>query len=309
VSSSITTPNQSVLATYSWLGTVGASASRRISEGVTTLNEVANPSFASGTTGWASASVGTLSYNSADQRMVFRANATTSGTLILLSGEVAGIPGQTKAAGMTVYNTSITDLSLRLVMTAGGSFLYGPSVVIQAGGSAFVFLNPTAIPASASSYSLQLLAGAGAPVPSGATFEVDNVMARTSPRALTPDDYFDGSTPTLIGVETSRPLLVTRYESRRQSNHIFQQVIGGGQDVTMRPASLRTGTLVCLFRSEAEAQNCEAMHSGTSVLTFADSDLPTVGMKYVPSGSITRALDDVSRVLWTVSIDFQEVQE
>lgn len=121
--------------------------------------------------------------------------------------------------------------------------------------------------------------------------------------------YFDPSTPARTDnvYASSQPALVTGYQSRRQTQHVFHDVLGGGQDVTMRPASLRSGTLSCLFLTEAEARNCEDIHTGTDVLTFADSDLPSTGMTYVPDGAITRALDSQSRALWTVDIDFREV--
>ncbi|NRD25847.1 hypothetical protein [Frigoribacterium sp. VKM Ac-2836] len=103
------------------------------------------------------------------------------------------------------------------------------------------------------------------------------------------------------------PLLVTGYESNRNTRNIFHQVLGGGEDVTLQPASLRRGRLSCLFASEQDAVDCELMHAGTYVLSFADSDLPLASMRYVPDGSIVRRLDQET-YLWTVDIDYQEVE-
>jgi hypothetical protein len=104
------------------------------------------------------------------------------------------------------------------------------------------------------------------------------------------------------------PLVVEGYQSARQSRHVFNDVLGRAfPDVTLAPAGPRRGTLTMLFGSEAEALACEQMHTGTSVLTFADSDLPTAGMTYVADGSITRRLEPSTLVLWSVSVDFQEV--
>ena len=111
----------------------------------------------------------------------------------------------------------------------------------------------------------------------------------------------------IAGQRVSTPLLVTGYSSTRKANNVFNDVLGGGLDTTLGKAGLRTGTLVCLFANEVDAAACEGMHTGTDVLRFNDTDRPSIIMNYVPSGNITRALDDQSRTYWTVSIDFQEV--
>ena len=105
------------------------------------------------------------------------------------------------------------------------------------------------------------------------------------------------------------PLLVDGYESTRSSNHVFNSVLGRAfPDVTLAPASPRRGRLTALFDNESDAVLCEQMHTGTAVLTFADSDIPSAAMTYVADGSITRSLDPQSRTLWIVGIDFQEVE-
>ena len=110
------------------------------------------------------------------------------------------------------------------------------------------------------------------------------------------------------GTTTSTPVLVIGYESKRASRNVLHEVIGRPDpDVTLRPASLRTGTLTMLYATEAAAAACETMHQAAVVLTITDDDLATAGMSYVVSGSITRALTD-SRKLWTVAVDYQEVQ-
>lgn len=307
MSSTITTPNQVVTTTYAWLGAANASQSRRLSDGVTTVNESTNPNFALGVSGWG-ASSGTITYNSAEQRLAYVATSAVSATALFMSSTIAASGGQVKAAGVTVFNTSTTDLYLRLAIVSGSSFLYGDSVVIRPGMSGFLATNPAALPSNATGYNVYVMAGTGFVIPAGASFELDNVIAQTASTTLRPEDYFDGSTPYALGVETSKPLLVTSYESSRQSQNVFNPIVGGGMDVVLYPASLRTGTLVCLFDNEADAKFCEDIHSRTTVLTFSDSDHPTIGMTYVPSGSIARALDSASRLLWTVSIGFQEVQ-
>lgn len=110
------------------------------------------------------------------------------------------------------------------------------------------------------------------------------------------------------GTTTSTPVAVLGYESKRSGQNIVHAVIGRADpDVTLRPAGLRTGTLTLLFESEADAAECEVMHAAAVVLAMADSDVSTVGMSYVVSGAVTRSLDDASRSLWTVAVEYQEV--
>lgn len=109
------------------------------------------------------------------------------------------------------------------------------------------------------------------------------------------------------GSTTITPIQVLGYTSARPANNVFHPTLGGGLDVTLIPAGLRTGTLTFLFDNEDDAAACESVHSLTAVLRLLDPDLDTVGMFYVPNGSITRALDEDTRAVWTVAVDFQEV--
>lgn len=111
------------------------------------------------------------------------------------------------------------------------------------------------------------------------------------------------------GATTITPLLVLGYASKRESRNVVHQVIGRtGDDVTLRPASLRTGTLTMLFANEADALACEQMHAAGAVFTLVDDDLSSTTMLYILAGSLPRVLDDQTRRRWTVAVDFQEVQ-
>lgn len=104
------------------------------------------------------------------------------------------------------------------------------------------------------------------------------------------------------------PLVVLGYESARETGNILHTVLGRADvDVTFKAAGLRTGTLQLLFPTLTAALSAEAMHSSVGSITLTSSDLPGIGMKYVPAGSIALALDADTSTRWTVSVDFQEI--
>jgi hypothetical protein len=140
---------------------------------------------------------------------------------------------------------------------------------------------------------------------------VEGEMVRWDSPIITDSDksptYFSGAT-VATRTASSTPLLVNGFETRRDTRSVLHTVMGRTDpDVTLLPATLRIGTLRLLFDNETDAAEADAMHAQPQVFTFRDSDLSSVDMKYVVSGAVTRSLDDASRSLWTVGVDFQEV--
>ena len=110
------------------------------------------------------------------------------------------------------------------------------------------------------------------------------------------------------GGVTRTPLQVLGYRSERTSGNILHPVLGStSQDVTLRAAGLRSGTLELLALTMADALNLEALHLNAATVTLADTDIPSGGFTYVASGRIAVELEDETRSLWTVSIEFQEI--
>lgn len=111
------------------------------------------------------------------------------------------------------------------------------------------------------------------------------------------------------GTDTVTPVLVTGYESARETQTVVHRVIGRADpDISLRPAALRTGTLELLFDSETDAEAAELAHAQAAIWTLTDFDRSTVGMSYVVAdGSVTRTLDDETRTYWTVAVPFVEV--
>ena len=106
------------------------------------------------------------------------------------------------------------------------------------------------------------------------------------------------------------PLEVLGYASTREAGNQVHQVLNrSSPDVTLRAAGLRTGTLSFLVATLADALVLEAMHALPGFVRLDDSDLPQIGMFYVATGAITVELEDESRDLWIVSVDYQEVAQ
>ena len=112
------------------------------------------------------------------------------------------------------------------------------------------------------------------------------------------------------GASTITPILVLGYGADRAANNIVHAIPGrSNPDVTLRPANLRTGTLELGFTSELESKDAADLHATGGVFTLSDTDRASVGMSYVASGRISRALEDTTRGAWVISVDFQEVTD
>lgn len=116
------------------------------------------------------------------------------------------------------------------------------------------------------------------------------------------------ATTITTGDTTITPTLVTGWEASQDSRNIIHTIIGRSTpDVTLKPASLRTGTLEMLFENATDADEARTVHMDAAVFTLTSSELSQVNMSYVVAGSISSVLEDETRRLWTLAVDFQEV--
>ena len=107
---------------------------------------------------------------------------------------------------------------------------------------------------------------------------------------------------------TITPTQVLGYKTIRASRNLLHPIIGRPDvDVTLRPAALRSGTLSLGFADRAEAWAAVGIHALPGRFTLIDPAVPEVDMTYVVAGPIAPELEDQSRELWIVSIDYQEV--
>lgn len=104
------------------------------------------------------------------------------------------------------------------------------------------------------------------------------------------------------------PDQVLRFQSDRDSGNIVHTIPGRvSPDVTLRPASLRTGTLELMFRDEQDSRDAEDAHATGSTFALIAPERPTVETFYVVTGTITRELDPQTRDRWIVRVDYQEI--
>jgi hypothetical protein len=113
------------------------------------------------------------------------------------------------------------------------------------------------------------------------------------------------------GVDVIAPTVVLNISSARESGNIIHPIIGRAEpDVTLRPASLRTGVLELGFAgpdAEADSADAEQAHAGMGAFTLHNDVRPSLGFSYVVNGTVERALEDETRDAWIVRVGYQEV--
>lgn len=118
--------------------------------------------------------------------------------------------------------------------------------------------------------------------------------------------------PTTItsGASTITPTVVLGYSADREAQTIVHPILGvAAPDVTLRPATLRSGNLELGFQGASAQANSKAaadLLSAAATFNLVSTDLTTIPMAFVVQGSVTRELEGESRDAWLVSFDFQE---
>lgn len=108
------------------------------------------------------------------------------------------------------------------------------------------------------------------------------------------------------GASTITPQLIVGYSSTRPAKTIIHPVLGlSAPAVTLDNSGLRTGSLQCLFLTEAAASTSAGILATAAIFALADTVNTTVNMNFVVSGDIVVALD-TDTFLWTVTFTYQE---
>lgn len=110
------------------------------------------------------------------------------------------------------------------------------------------------------------------------------------------------------GATTITPTLVLGYQGESEATNTIHPLIGSAEPaVTFAVEALRAGTLDLLFSTESAAWAARAFLQTTNKFTFASTDVPAIGMKFVRTGPMTITLDDETVEVWTLSVGYQEV--
>lgn len=107
---------------------------------------------------------------------------------------------------------------------------------------------------------------------------------------------------------STTPTQVDGFMSTADPENTITRLIGGGIAVTLVGGELQEGTLRLVYSSAASAEAARAMFRRPSKFTLTSTDRPEVGMTFVRSGALGRALDDVTRSIWVLEVGFQEVE-
>lgn len=105
------------------------------------------------------------------------------------------------------------------------------------------------------------------------------------------------------------PRLVLGWEQQRDSLNLEHPLIGGGRDITHTPPALRHGTLHLLFVTEPDVLAAEQLHRTAPYIDLTTDDRAIANMRYVTSdgGQIGITLDENTRNVWTLDVDYREV--
>lgn len=113
------------------------------------------------------------------------------------------------------------------------------------------------------------------------------------------------------GAVTIEPTVIEGFRSSRESRNKLHPILGSAEtDVTLRPASRRSGDLTLVFGSadaEADSAEAEAALATGEVYELVPDAVMSIAMSFVVTGSIERELDPQTRTVWLVRFGFMEV--
>ena len=106
---------------------------------------------------------------------------------------------------------------------------------------------------------------------------------------------------------TTTPELVLGYTTERTSATEVHDLLSGDIAVTLVKPRPRSGTLALLYPEEADAWAGFDLHTEQAdTFTLTEALVASVGMSYVAL-SASLELDDETRSVWVLSVEYQEV--
>jgi len=111
-----------------------------------------------------------------------------------------------------------------------------------------------------------------------------------------------------VGTTVTHPTAVEGYEVTRVSQNVVHVVPGKPDpDVTLRPASLRSGSITVAFEDEEDAWIAHQALSLGEVCTFETTTRLGLDMSFVTVDDIDISLDPTTSAAWHITFGFQEV--
>jgi len=116
-------------------------------------------------------------------------------------------------------------------------------------------------------------------------------------------------TQTVSPFTATEPEVVDGFESSVDSNNIMHVLANGRTIPVFRTASLRKGTMRLVYGTDETASRAaEVMFASGEYFELDDADRPSIdGMIFAVSGAIARQLDDETRDVWIVTVEFEEL--
>jgi hypothetical protein len=304
---------------------------------VARTNLATNPHAATAT-GWAYSAGGGAAANTAqpgtdtpDGRAgFFRATITTAdpggssaGLFYRETGTiVGGLPGDVITASFYVrYSAVVSGLLPNIGFRSGGSPVGVNTDGVLVGLVVGQWVRVTVTATATTAYDgIQLWAREAVAGPAiGTTLDATMVLIERSPVV---GDYFDGGSGAgyswtgaanaSISIETLpvtvTPDLVLDYAYTRTARTIVHDVLDRSDpDVTLRPVSLRQGTLALFAATVELATALDELHRTPGVLILdATPDEPLASMAYVATGQITQTWD-ATYDKWRLDVGYREV--
>ena len=106
---------------------------------------------------------------------------------------------------------------------------------------------------------------------------------------------------------TTTPLLILGYETAYASRSVVTDLLNGDLAVSILAPRPRNGVLELLYQTEASAFTAVSLHRVATTFTLIETTTPSIGMTYVLDGDLAVRLDDATRLVWVVSVTYQEV--
>lgn len=109
-------------------------------------------------------------------------------------------------------------------------------------------------------------------------------------------------------LDTVTPVLIDGWAPTARSGNIIHDLLTPGQiAVVLRGDMPRSGNLELLFDDDTDAEDAREILGRPTTFELEDTDRPVVDMTFVRVDTISPAMFDGLRAVWTFSVGYQEI--